>query len=125
MKIWSYTYLELEILKNVAVTKGYRDKIYIIKDIIILLAQYGHLNQTALVSYSGLNLKKHKHILDELESNGMIAKSVMEDGKRTITIYKVTPKGLEFCSNIIEPYEELFPRKTSGAQSSLGLLIFV
>jgi predicted transcriptional regulator len=107
------------------VIKRHRDKIYIIKDIIVLLAQYGQLNQTALVSYSGLNLKKHKHILDELESNGIIVKSVMEDGKRIITIYKVTPKGLEFCRNIIEPYEELFPRKTHDTQNSLRLLIIV
>lgn len=105
------------------VTKGYRDKIYIVKDIIVLLAQHGHLNQTTLVSYSGLNLKKHKHILEELESNGMIAKSIVEDGKRIITIYKVTSKGLEFCRNIIEPYEELFPRKPSGTQNNLLLIL--
>jgi predicted transcriptional regulator len=106
--------------------KSYRDKIYIIKDIISLLAEYGTLNQTALVSYSGLNLKKHKHILDSLEEKGFISKSVVEDGKRTITIYKATAKGLEFCRVIIEPYEELFPRKsTDSDQNKLRLLILV
>lgn len=105
--------------------KNYRDKIYIIKDIISLLAEYGELNQTALVSYSGLNLKKHKHILDGLESRQLISKSHMEDGKRTITIYKVTQKGLEFCRMIIEPYEELFPRKTDFDLNKLSLLILV
>jgi predicted transcriptional regulator len=106
--------------------KSYRDKIYIIKDIISLLAEYGALNQTALVSYSGLNLKKHKHILDSLEEKGFISKSVVEDGKRTITIYKATAKGLEFCRVIIEPYEELFPRKsTDSDQNKLRLLILV
>jgi len=79
------------------VSKSYRDKIYIIKDIISLLAEYGTLNQTALISYSGLNLKKHKHILDSLEERGFISKSSQEDGKRTITIYKATAKGIEFC----------------------------
>ncbi|TBR12088.1 MAG: hypothetical protein EPO62_00565 [Candidatus Nitrosotenuis sp.] len=113
-----------------AVTKGYRDKIYIIKDIILLLAQYGELNQTTLVSYSGLNLKKHKHIIDELESRQIITKSVLQDGKRSITIYKVTAKGMEFCRNIIEPYEDLFPRKTSSdaskaSDSKLSFLILV
>lgn len=115
-----------------AVTKGYRDKIYIIKDIILLLAQYGELNQTTLVSYSGLNLKKHKHIIDELESRQIITKSVLQDGKRSITIYRVTAKGMEFCRNIIEPYEDLFPRKTStdgnkasSVGSKLSLLILV
>jgi len=116
----------------VAVTKGYRDKIYIIKDIILLLAQYGELNQTTLVSYSGLNLKKHKHIIDELESRQIITKSVLQDGKRSITIYKATAKGMEFCRNIIEPYEDLFPRKkstnsakVSGDGSNLSFLILV
>lgn len=114
------------------VTKGYRDKIYIIKDIILLLAQYGELNQTTLVSYSGLNLKKHKYIIDELESHQIITKSVLQDGKRSITIYKATAKGMEFCRNIIEPYEDLFPRKTStdsakadGDGSKLSFLILV
>ena len=53
-------------------TSAYRDRIYIIKDIILLLVQYGELNQTALVSFCGLNLKKHKPILDELESINLI-----------------------------------------------------
>lgn len=101
-------------------TKGYRDKIYIIKDIILLLAQYGELNQTTLVSYSGLNLKKHKHIIDELESREIITKSVLQDGKRSITMYKVSAKGMEFCRNIIEPYEDLFPRKTISDVSKEG-----
>jgi predicted transcriptional regulator len=98
-----------------------------IKDIITLLIEYGELNQTALVSYSGLNLKKHKQLLDNLESHGFVSKSMVEDGKRTITIYKATQKGIEFCRTIIEPYEELFPRKSiSGSdQNNLRLLILV
>jgi len=109
----------------VTVTKGYRDKIYMIKDIILLLAQYGELNQTSLVRYSGLNLKKHKHIINELEAHQMITRTVLQDGKRTVTIYKVTAKGMEFCRNIIEPYEDLFPRKTSTNNNKLSLLILV
>lgn len=107
-------------------SKGYRDKIYMIKDIITLLTEYGELNQTALVSYSGLNLKKHKRILDDLESHGFVAKSSIEEGKRTITIYKATAKGVDFCRTIIGPYEELFPRKTNSPDGKkLSLLIFV
>jgi predicted transcriptional regulator len=109
----------------VTVTKGYRDKIYIIKDIILLLAQYGELNQTSLVSYSGLNLKKHKHIIDELEEHQIITKTILQEGKRTVTVYKVTARGMEFCRNIIEPYEDLFPRKTSTDSTKLSLLILV
>ena len=92
--------------------KSYREKIYIIKDIISLLTEYGQLNQTALISYSGLNLKKHKYILDTLESQGFISKSISENDKRPVTIYKATQKGIEFCQTIVAPYEELFPRRS-------------
>ncbi len=108
------------------VSKGYRDKIYMIKDIITLLTEYGELNQTALVSYSGLNLKKHKQILDDLESHGFVSRSIIEEGKRTITMYRATQKGVEFCQAIIGPYEELFPRKSSHDDNKkLSLLVFV
>lgn len=89
----------------------YRDRIYIIKDIILMLVQYGELNQTALVSFCGLNLKKHKPILDELEANNLITSIEKSLGKRIITIYKPTQKGIEFCRTILEPYENVFPRK--------------
>lgn len=89
----------------------YRDRIYIIKDIILMLVEYSELNQTALVSFCGLNLKKHKPILDELESNNLITSTERSLGKRIITIYKPTSEGIEFCRTILEPYEKLFPRK--------------
>ncbi len=89
----------------------YRDRIYIIKDIILTLVQYGELNQTALVSFCGLNLKKHKSILDELETNNLIQSEERHLGKRIVTIYKPSAKGIEFCKTILEPYENLFPRK--------------
>ncbi len=94
-----------------SVSGTYRDRIYIIKDIILMLVQYGELNQTALVSFCGLNLKKHKPILDELEANNLISRMEKSLGKRTITIYKPTPNGIEFCRTILEPYEKVFPRK--------------
>ena len=90
---------------------SYRDRIYIIKDIILKLVERGELNQTALLSFCGLNLKKHKPILDDLESNGMISKTEESLGKRIITIYRPTQKGIEFCRNILEPYENMFPRR--------------
>ena len=94
-------------------SKKYRDRIYIIKDIILTLSEYGELNQTALFSFCGLNITKHKQILDELEKNEIIHKIKQKDGKRTITVFKVTQKGMEFCREIIEPYERLFPRAGS------------
>jgi predicted transcriptional regulator len=90
----------------------YRDRIYIRKDIILKLTEYGELNQTSLLSYCGLNLVKHKPILDDMEQKGIITKAEEPWGnKKTIIKYKVTEKGKEFCGRILEPYEEMFPRK--------------
>jgi len=108
--------------------RSYRDRVYIIKDIILTLGEYGELNQTSLLSYCGLNLTKHRSILEDLESHQMISKKEKIDGKRTITVFKSTQKGIEFCRTMLEPYENLFPRKRhddSPAKNKLGLLIFV
>jgi predicted transcriptional regulator len=90
---------------------SYRDRIYIIQDIILKLTEYGELNQTALISFTGLNLKKHRCLLDELEINGLIHKSESPFGKRVVMVYKPTQKGIDFCRSILEPYERMFPRK--------------
>lgn len=92
------------------VAHGYRDRIFIRKDVILKLAEYGQLNQTRLFNYCGLNSSKHREILDGLEQKGFISKSSSgEAGSRT-TVYSVTPKGLEFCARVLEPYEQMFPR---------------
>jgi len=101
---------------SLAESKKYRDRIYIVKDIILTLSEYGQLNQTALFSFCGLNLTKHKQILDNLEQTEMIQRVETTEGKRTITIFKVTQKGMDFCHEILEPFEKLFPR--SGRPSS-------
>jgi len=98
-------------------TTSYRDRVYIIQDIILKLTEYGELNQTALISFSGLNLKKHRCILDELEVNGLIQKNESPFGKRIITVYKPTQKGIEFSRSILEPYERIFPRKEKKEES--------
>jgi predicted transcriptional regulator len=90
---------------------SYRDRIYIVKDIMLKLMEHGELNQTTLLSFCGLNLKKHKSILDELESNEFVGKDELPYGKRRIIIYTPTRKGIEFCTNILEPYERVFPRR--------------
>jgi predicted transcriptional regulator len=91
-------------------SKKYRDRVYIVKDIILTLSEYGQLNQTSLFSFCGLNITKHKQILDNLEQNEMIQRVETKEGKRIITIFKVTQKGMEFCREILEPFEKLFPR---------------
>ena len=90
---------------------SYRDRIYIVKDVILKLVEYGELNQTALVSFCGLNLKKHKSILEDIEHNDLIEIREATIGKRTVTIYRPTQKGMAFCKDILEPYEKMFPRR--------------
>ena len=89
----------------------YRDRVYIRKDIILKLADHGELNQTALISFCGLNLLKHKDILESLERNGFIKRIEQPWGNKKIIKYAVNQKALEFYKTILEPYEELFPRK--------------
>jgi predicted transcriptional regulator len=89
---------------------SYRDRIYMVEDIILKLVEHGQLNQTSLISFCGLNLKKHRCILDELEVNGFIQKGHSPLGKRMVTVYRPTQKGVEFCRSILEPYERMFPR---------------
>jgi predicted transcriptional regulator len=90
---------------------SYRDRIYIVKDVILKLVEYGELNQTALVSFCGLNLKKHKSILEDIADNDLIEKREVTLGKRTVTMYRPTQKGVAFCRDILEPYETMFPRR--------------
>ena len=51
---------------------AHRERIYIRKDIILTLNDYGELNQSQLMSYSGLNNVKHKLIIYELVEKGLI-----------------------------------------------------
>lgn len=97
-------------MRPLSTTGEYRDRIYIRKDILLKLVQYRVLNQTALLSYCGLNLQKHKPILDEMESKGLITKTETLHGRKKITLYKVTEAGIAFCKRILEPYEAMFPR---------------
>ena len=76
----------------------------------MILSEYGELNQTKLLSYCGLNIVKHKQILNSMEKKGLIEKKVEPWGKKSIIKYKVSPKGHEFFKLILEPYEEMFPR---------------
>lgn len=87
---------------------------YIRKDIILKLTEYGELNQTSLLSYCGLNLVKHKDILDDMEAKGIIRKTEEPWGNKRIIKYSVTEKGREFCRLILDPYEEMFPRRAKN-----------
>lgn len=97
-----------------------RDRVYIVKDLMLKLIEYGEMNQTALISFCGLNLKKHKPILDMMEANGLVTKTMQAAGKRHVAVYRASPRGLEFCREILEPYERMFPRKTGNGAPEKG-----
>lgn len=94
----------------VSLSSSYRDRNYIINDLILRLVEHGEMSQTALISYCRLNLKRHKYILYDLELNELVTKNQIHDGKRVTTIFKPTWKGIEFSRTILEPYEIMFPR---------------
>jgi predicted transcriptional regulator len=89
----------------------YRERINIVSDILIKLVEYGELNQTALMSFCGLNITKHRSIIEEMEARGLITREVQTFGRtRSISLFKATPEGLEFFKAILEPYEKMFPK---------------
>lgn len=79
----------------------YRDRIYIRKDILQKLMQYREFDQTALLSYCGLNLQKHKSLLDEMESKGLISMSEEFRGKKEVVIYRVSDAGVAFSTSTL------------------------
>jgi len=88
----------------------YRDKIDIVSDILLKLVEYGELNQTALVSFCGLNLTKHRSIIEKMEALGLIKREIETMGKaRLVSHFKASPQGLEFLRQILEPYAKMFP----------------
>jgi predicted transcriptional regulator len=91
---------------------AHRERIYIRKDIILKLSDYGELNQSQLMSYCGLNNVKHKPIIDELVEKGLIIRFEEPWGEQNRIIkYKVSDKGRDIAKAIFEPYELLFPRR--------------
>jgi predicted transcriptional regulator len=88
----------------------YRDRIYIRKDILLKLYEYGELNQSRLMSYCGLNYVKHKEILDDMVKKGLLIKNEEAWGNKIIKKYKSSEKARMILRQILEPYEELFPR---------------
>jgi predicted transcriptional regulator len=88
----------------------YRDRIYIRKDILLKLYEYGELNQTKLLSYCGLNNVKHRYILDDMAKKGMIIRTEESWGNKIIIKYRLSDKGYDILKQILEPYESLFPR---------------
>ena len=92
----------------------YRERSHIISDILLKLVEYGELNQTALMSFCGLNLTKHRAILEDMEARGLIIRETRTLGKaRSVSLFRATHEGIEFFEAILKPYEKLFPRNSS------------
>lgn len=89
----------------------YRDRIYIRKDIMLKLSEYGELNQSKLMSYCGLNNVKHKEILDDMMKKQLIERFEEAWGNKIIIKYRMSEKGRAILREILEPYEALFPRR--------------
>ena len=96
--------------------REYRDRIYIRKDILLKLYEYGELNQTKLMSYCGLNNVKHRGILDEMVKKELITRTEEAWGNTTVIKYRASEKGLNILRQLLEPYEELFPRGSEAEQ---------
>jgi predicted transcriptional regulator len=92
------------------VVHEYRDRIFIRKDILLKLCEYGEINQSKLMSYCGLNNVKHKEILNDMVQKDLIIRIEQNWGSKIIINYKVSEKGRSILNEILAPYEELFPR---------------
>lgn len=68
------------------------------------------------MSFCGLNNVKHKSILDDMLSKGLIELGKEMWGSKTILKYKISEKGIDLMRQILEPYEELFPREDKNAK---------
>ena len=89
----------------------HRDRLYLRKDILLQLYTLGPMNQTRLVTCCGLNISKHHDILEEMIQKDLLAISRSKWGNRSIAIYSISQKGIEILKMILEPYEDMFPRK--------------
>ena len=63
------------------------------------------------MSICGLNNVKHKGILDDMVKKEMIERNEEPWGKKFIINYKISEKGRMIFKNLLEPYEDLFPRE--------------
>jgi len=75
------------------------------------LFEHGEMNQSRLMSICGLNNVKHKGILDDMVKKQMIERKNEAWGSKSIIKYKISQKGKEILKQVLEPYEDLFPRE--------------
>jgi predicted transcriptional regulator len=102
------------------VVHEYRDRIFIRKDILLKLCEYGEINQSKLMSYCGLNNVKHKEILDDMVYKDLITRMEQTWGSKIIINYKISERGRLILNEILAPYEELFPRNEKVKEEKRG-----
>jgi predicted transcriptional regulator len=74
------------------------------------LYEFGEMNQSRLMSICGLNNVKHKEILDSMVSKQMIERKEELWGQKRIYKYSISEKGKILLSEVLQRYEDLFPR---------------
>jgi predicted transcriptional regulator len=74
----------------------YRDRIYIRKDVLLKLYEYGELNQSKLMSYCGLNNVKHREIIEEMVRKEIILRTEEAWGNKIIIKYRASEKPFHF-----------------------------
>ena len=75
------------------------------------LYEYGEMNQSRLMSICGLNNVKHKGILDSMVEKQMINRREEPWGNKIIFKYTIAERGRNILEDILQKYEELFPRE--------------
>ena len=85
------------IAENGSRSPSYRERVYVVRDIILKLMDNGEVNQTSLRSFCGLNINKHISLLETMEDNQLITRTYKSLGKGSVEIYKCAPKGYKFC----------------------------
>ncbi len=63
------------------------------------------------MSICGLNNVKHKGILDSMVNKQMIERIEEPWGNKTIYKYKIAEKGKVILEEVLQRYEDLFPRE--------------
>ena len=64
------------------------------------------------MSICGLNNSKHKEILDDMIEKGILNLEQEPWGNKVILKYQISEKGVRIMKEVLDPYEELFPRET-------------
>ena len=72
------------------------------------------MNQSRLMSICGLNNVKHKGILDSMVNKQMIERREEPWGNKIIFKYKIAEKGKTLLEEVLQRYEDLFPRDEGG-----------